>query len=103
MAKFFIDRPIFAIVVSIFIVLGGLIAGVNLPIAQYPQITPPTINVSANYNGANADVVEQSIGQVIELQVNGTEGMVTMDSTSADNGVYSLNVKFELGKDADLA
>ena len=54
MAKFFIDRPIFAIVVSIFIVLGGLIAGSNLPIAQYPQITPPTINVSANYNGANA-------------------------------------------------
>lgn len=103
MAKFFIDRPIFAIVVSIFIVLGGLIAGFNLPIAQYPQITPPTINVSANYNGANAEVVEQSIGQVIELQVNGTEGMVTMDSTSADNGVYSLNVKFELGKDADLA
>ena len=103
MAKFFIDRPIFAIVVSIFIVLGGLIAGFNLPIAQYPQITPPTINVSANYNGANAEVVEQSIGQVIELQVNGTEGMVTMDSTSDDNGVYSLNVKFELGKDADLA
>ena len=103
MAKFFIDRPIFAIVVSIFIVLGGLIAGFNLPIAQYPQITPPTINVSANYNGANAEVVEQSIAQVIELQVNGTEGMVTMDSTSADNGVYSLNVKFELGKDADLA
>ena len=103
MAKFFIDRPIFAIVVSIFIVLGGLIAGFNLPIAQYPQITPPTINVSANYNGANAEVVEQSIGQVIELQVNGTEGMVTMDSTSADNGVYSLNVNFELGKDADLA
>ena len=103
MAKFFIDRPIFAIVVSIFIVLGGLIAGFNLPIAQYPQITPPTINVSANYNGANAEAVEQSIGQVIELQVNGTEGMVTMDSTSADNGVYSLNVKFELGKDADLA
>ncbi len=103
MAKFFIDRPIFAIVVSIFIVLGGLIAGFNLPIAQYPQITPPTINVSANYNGANAEVVEQSIAQVIELQVNGTEGMVTMDSTSADNGEYSLNVKFELGKDADLA
>jgi len=103
MAKFFIDRPIFAIVVSVFLILGGLIAGLNLPIAQYPQITPPTINVSANYNGANAEVVEQSIGQVIELQVNGVEGMDTMDSTSADNGVYSLNVKFGLGKDADLA
>ena len=103
MAKFFIDRPIFAIVVSVIIVLGGLIAGVNLPIAQYPQITPPTINVAASYNGANADVVEQSIAQLIELQVNGAEGMVSMDSTSADNGIYSLNVKFELGKDADMA
>ena len=103
MAKFFIDRPIFAIVISLIIVLGGLIAGLNLPIAQYPQITPPTINVQTTYNGANADVVEQSIAQVIEMQVNGTEGMVSMDSTSADNGLYSLNVKFELGKDADLA
>ena len=103
MAKFFIDRPIFAIVVSVLIVLGGLIAGLNLPIAQYPQITPPTVNVTASYNGANSDVVEQSVAQVIELQVNGTEGMVSMDSTSSDNGMYSLNVKFELGKDADLA
>ena len=103
MAKFFIDRPIFAIVVSVLIILGGLIAGLNLPIAQYPQITPPTVNVTASYNGANSDVVEQSVAQVIELQVNGTEGMVSMDSTSSDNGMYSLNVKFELGKDADLA
>ena len=103
MAKFFIDRPVFAIVISLIIVLAGLISGVNLPIAQYPQITPPTINVSASYNGANADVVEQSIAQLIELQVNGAEGMVSMDSTSADNGLYTLNVKFELGKVADLA
>lgn len=103
MAKFFIDRPIFAIVVSVFILLGGLIAGLNLPIAQYPQITPPTVNVQTTYNGANADVVEQSVAQVIELQVNGVEGMVSMASTSADNGVYSMDVKFELGKDADLA
>ena len=103
MAKFFIDRPVFAIVISIFIVLGGLIAGFNLPIAQYPQITPPTINVSANYAGANAEVVEQGVAQVIELQVNGAEDMVAMSSTSSDNGIYSLDVKFELGKDADLA
>lgn len=103
MAKFFIDRPVFAIVISLIIVLAGLISGVNLPIAQYPQISPPTINVSATYNGANADVVEQSVAQLIELQVNGAEGMVSMDSTSADNGLYSLNVKFELGKDPDMA
>lgn len=103
MAKFFIDRPIFAIVVSLIITLAGLISGLNLPIAQYPQITPPTVNVQTAYNGANADVVEQSVAQVIELQVNGVEGMVSMASTSSDNGVYSMDVKFELGKDADLA
>ena len=103
MAKFFIDRPVFAIVISLIIVLAGLIAAVNLPVAQYPQISPPTINVQASYSGANADVVEQSVAQLIELQVNGAEGMVSMDSTSADNGLYSLNVKFELGKDADMA
>ena len=103
MAKFFIERPIFAIVISIFIVLGGLIAAVNLPIAQYPQITPPRASISASYYGANAEVVEQSIGQLIEQQVNGVEDMVAMSSTSSDNGQYSLDVKFELGKNPDFA
>ncbi|HWR45918.1 multidrug efflux RND transporter permease subunit [Sporomusa sp.] len=103
MAKFFIDRPIFAIVLSILITVGGLIAAFNLPIAQYPQITPPQISVSTNYRGANADVVEQSIAQVIEQQINGVENMVSMQSTSSDSGAYSLNIQFELGKDADLA
>lgn len=103
MANFFIKRPIFAIVLSIFIVIGGLIAAFTLPIAQYPQITPPNINVSTSYNGANAEVVEQSIAQLIELQVNGVEDMVAMQSTSSDNGQYNLSVKFELGKDGDIA
>lgn len=103
MANFFIKRPIFAIVMSIIIVLGGLIAMYNLPVGQYPQITPPQINVSASYNGANAQTVEQSIAQVIETQVNGVEGAVAMQSTSTDNGSYTLTVKFELGKDGDMA
>ncbi|WP_346353980.1 multidrug efflux RND transporter permease subunit [Azotosporobacter soli] len=103
MANFFIKRPIFAIVLSIFIVIGGLIAAFTLPIAQYPQITPPNISVSTSYNGANAEVVEQSIAQLIEMQVNGVEDMVAMQSTSSDNGQYSMSVKFELGKDGDIA
>ena len=104
MAKFFIDRPIFAIVLSIVITLGGLIAAFNLPIAQYPQITPPQVSVSAYYAGANADVIEQTVAQVIEQQVNGVEDMIAMQSTSSDNGsYYSLSVKFELGKNPDIA
>lgn len=103
MAKFFIDRPIFAIVISIFITLGGAVAAFNLPVAQYPQITPPKISVQAFYQGANSDVVEQSVAQPIEQQVNGVEDMVSMASTSSDAGAYSLNVTFELEKDPDLA
>lgn len=103
MAQFFIKRPIFAIVLSLFIVIGGTIAAFTLPIAQYPQITPPNISVSTSYNGANAEVVEQSIAQLIEMQVNGVEDMVAMQSTSSDNGQYNMSVKFELGKDGDIA
>ena len=103
MAKFFIDRPIFAIVLSIVIVLVGSISAFNLPIAQYPQITPPQVSVSGSYTGANAEVVEQTMAQLIELQVNGTEDMVSMQSTSSDAGSYSLTAKFDLSKNADMA
>jgi len=103
-AKFFIDRPIFAIVLSILITLGGLISAFNLPVAQYPQITPPQVSVYAYYPGANADVIEQTVAQVIEQQVNGVEDMIDMDSTCSDNGSYYwLNVTFQLGKNPDLA
>lgn len=102
MAKFFINRPIFAIVIAILITLAGGIAALNLPIAQYPQITPPQVSVSTTYTGANADVVEKTIAQVIEQQVNGVEGAVSMSSTSSDTGSYNLNVKFELGQDPDM-
>ena len=82
--------------------IGG-ISAFNLPVAQYPQITPPQVTVSANYQGANAEVVDQTVAQPIEEQVNGVEDMINMRSTSADNGMYTLNVQFELGKDPDLA
>lgn len=103
MAKFFIERPIFAIVLSIIITILGLVSIFNLPVAQYPKISPPTVSVSTNYQGANADVVNDTIAQVIEQQVNGVEGMVSMSSTSTDSGSYSLSVQFESGKDSDTA
>ncbi len=103
MAKFFIERPIFAIVLSIIITLIGLISATNLPVARYPQITPPQVNVSTTYTAANAKVVEQTVAQIIEEQVNGVQNMVSMLSTSANDGTYNLSVKFELGQDPDLA
>lgn len=102
MARFFIHRPIFAIVIALIIVILGTLAGLSLPIAQYPQISQPTVSVSTNYTGANASVVNQTVAQVIEQQVNGTQGMDYMSSTSDDSGDYSLSVKFELGSDADM-
>lgn len=103
MSKFFIDRPVFAIVLSIIITICGLIAAFQLPVAQYPQISPPTVSISTTYTGANADVVEQTVAQAIEEQVNGVEGMAYMSSTSSDSGSYSLQVQFESGKDSDTA
>ena len=102
MAKFFIHRPVFAIVIAIIISIIGIIAGMNTPIAQYPNISPPTINVDAYYTGANASVVNQSVAQVIENRVNGTQGMDYMTSNSNDDGSYSLNVFFEVGTDGDM-
>ena len=103
MAHFFIDRPVFAIVLSLFISLCGALALVALPIAQYPQITLPTINVSTAYIGANAETVQESVAQVIEDKVNGVEGMLYMDSQSNGSGLYMLNVTFDLSQNADMA
>ena len=102
MAKFFIHRPIFAIVIAVMIVIIGTIAGFSLPIAQYPQISPPTVAVSANYTGASAAVVNETVAQVIEEQINGTQGMDYMSSTSDDTGRYSLSVTFDVGTDGDM-
>lgn len=103
MAEFFIRRPVFAIVLSIVISVSGLIAAFYLPIAQYPQISPPTVSISTTYTGANAEVINQTVAQVLEEQINGVENMVSMESTSSDSGSYSLRVQFEAGKDADIA
>jgi HAE1 family hydrophobic/amphiphilic exporter-1 len=103
LSRFFIHRPIFACVVSIVIVIAGLVAGRTLPIAQYPQIAPPTVRVSASYPGANAQVLAETVAQPIEEQVNGVEGMLYMSSSCTDNGVYSLTVTFEIGTNLDMA
>ena len=103
MAQFFILRPVFAIVTAILLTLAGVIAGLSWPIAQYPQITLPTVRVSGFYPGASAGVVEESVGQPIEEQVNGVEGMQYMSSTSSADGAYNLDVTFGLGVNADIA
>ena len=103
MSKFFIEHPIFAIVLSVIITLVGLIAAFNVPIDRYPQITPPHVSVETNYRGANSQVLEKTVAQVLEQQVNGIENMASMLSTSADSGSYQLDIQFELGKDPDLA
>jgi len=103
MARFFINRPIFAIVLSLVITLIGAISIFVLPIEQYPSISAPRVSVNANYLGANAAVVESAIANAIEQRVNGVEGMVDMRSVSDDNGNYSLNITFDLSKDPDMA
>jgi len=103
MANFFINRPIFAIVLSIIITIIGVTSAFNLPVAQYPQISPPTISISTSYQGANAEVIDQTVAQIIEQQINGVEGMSYMSSTSTDSGSYSLTVQFESGTNADTA
>lgn len=103
MARFFIDRPVLAWVISIVIVLiGGITAGL-LPVAQYPQITPPTVRVTTSYPGANATVVADTVAAPIEQQVNGVEGMMYMSSQSNNDGSYTLDVTFTLGTDPNMA
>ena len=94
MSRFFIDRPIFAVVVSIFIVLAGLAAMRVLPIAQYPEIAPPVVTVRAVYPGASAQVIEQTVAAPLENQITGVEHMLYMSSTSTSNGVLEIQVTF---------
>lgn len=102
MARFFIDRPVFAIVLAIIITLLGTLAGFSLPIAQYPDITKPRIAVETKYTGASADTVEEAVAQAIEQKVMGVENMLDMTSISTSAGEYKLKVQFNLGKDADI-
>lgn len=102
-SAFFINRPRFAIVVAIVMILLGLLALAVLPVAQYPEITPPQIVVSTNYIGANAKVLADTVAIPIENEINGVDNMLYMSSSSDDNGKYSLTVTFEVGTDADIA
>ena len=103
LARFFIDRPVLAWVISIVIVLLGAIAAGFLPIAEYPEITPPTVRVTASYPGANANVVADTVAAPIEQQVVGVEGMMYMSSQSNNDGSYTLDVTFELGTNVNMA
>src|SRR4029453_16930452 len=102
-SRFFIDRPIFAVVLSIFIVLAGLAAMRVLPIAQYPEIAPPVVTVQAIYPGASATTLEQTVASPIENAINGVENMLYMSSNSSSNGVVQIQVTFDIGTDADQA
>jgi multidrug efflux pump len=103
LARFFIDRPVLAWVISIVIILLGAIAAGFLPVAEYPEITPPTVRVTANYPGANAQVVADTVAAPIEQQVVGVEGSMYMSSQSNNDGSYTLDVTFELGTDVNIA
>jgi HAE1 family hydrophobic/amphiphilic exporter-1/multidrug efflux pump len=102
-AKFFIHRPVFAIVISLIILIAGGVAIGTLPIAQYPQISPPTVEVEINYPGANAETVEQSVATNVEAEVNGAENMIYMSSKSSSDGRYVLTCTFKVGTNLDLA
>ena len=103
MAQFFIDRPIFAWVIALFIMVMGGVAITQLPIAQYPPVAPPTIIVSAGYPGASAQILEDSVLSVIEREMNGSPGMIYMESVAQANGTGSISISFEPGTNADLA
>ena len=102
-SAFFIDRPKFAFVIAIVTLIAGLLALTRLPVAEYPELTPPQVQVSAKYPGANAEVVEQTVAAVVEAEVNGVEDMIYMSSKSSNDGSYNLTVTFEVGTDSDTA
>ncbi len=103
LSHFFIARPIFASVLSFVILIVGTIAYLTLPVAQFPEIVPPTISVTTSYPGANAVTVSDTVASVIEQEVNGVEGMIYMYSQSTDDGNMSLSVTFDIGTDIDKA
>ncbi len=102
-SRFFIDRPIFAVVVSVLLVLAGLAAMRSLPIAQYPEIAPPVVTVQATYPGASAEVLESTVAAPLENAINGLPGMIYMSSNSSSNGVAQIQVTFEIGTSIDIA
>lgn len=103
MARFFITRPIFSGVISIVIMIAGLVASLSLPVAQYPEISPPTVIVTATYPGANAETLSRTVAAPIEEQLSGVEGLLYFNSTSTSNGTVSITLTFEVGTDPDTA
>lgn len=103
MGSFFITRPKFALVIAILILIAGTVSITQMPISEYPQLTPPSVQVSTSYPGAGAAVVEETVAALIEAEVNGVEGMAYMSSKSSDDGSYSLTVTFDIGVNDDLA
>ena len=102
-AETFIKRPVTAIVISVVLVLVGIISLINLPVAQYPEISPPTVSITGNFIGADAKTVEQTTTTAIESQVNGTPGMTYMTSNSTSSGQSGITVNFEVGTDINIA
>jgi HAE1 family hydrophobic/amphiphilic exporter-1/multidrug efflux pump len=103
MSRFFIDRPIFAAVLSIVIVLAGLVASQVLPVAQYPEIAPPTVTISTSYPGASAETLAKTVAAPIEEQLSGVEGLLYFNSSSSSNGAVTITATFEVGTDVDQA
>ena len=102
-SPFFIDRPIFASVLSIILVVVGLVALWGLPIAQFPEITPPVIQIDADYPGASAEVIADSVARPIEVQLPGIDNLLYYDSTSTNDGHMTIKLTFEIGTDVDIA
>src|ERR1700693_328590 len=102
-SRFFIDRPIFAAVLSIMIFLAGVIAMFALPVSEYPEVVPPSIVVRATYPGANPRVLAEAVATPLEEQINGVENMLYMSSQATTDGVLTLTVTFRIGTDVDLA
>ncbi|MFY4730388.1 efflux RND transporter permease subunit, partial [Nitrospira sp. BLG_2] len=102
-SRFFIERPIFASVLSIVIVVIGLVALINLPIAQFPDISPPVVQIEADYPGASAEVAADSVARTIEVQLPGIDNLLYYDSTSTNDGHVSIRLTFEIGTNVDIA
>jgi len=100
---FFIDRPVFSTVLSLVIVIVGIIGLVMLPVDQYPQITPPVVKISASYPGASAMTVSQAVATPIEQELNGTPGMIYMQSSSSNSGGLTITVTFDVNANPDLS